>query len=817
MIKKIILLSFLLKGLIGLQLYAQSPVTVSGRIKDAEARPVEGAIVMLYRVSDSLCIKTALSEADGKFELTAINPVPVFFTVTHQLFKEYRSGLLTPASLQSDFSLPDILLESAGEMQTQDVVITATVPFIQRKTDRIVVNPDALIGNSGTTALEVLEKSPGVQVDANGLISLRGKQGVMVLIDDKPTYLSSTDLANYLKSLPSASLATIELMTNPPAKYEAEGNAGIINIRLKKTKKEGLNGSISTSYGQGFYARSNNSLVLNYRINKFNFFTNSSFNINNSYQDLTIKRTYSSASGVLNTIFRQRTFIKKEMQSANVKFGVDYYASKKSTFGIVLSGFRNNEGHTTSNLARIYDGQSFLQNSVTAYNPSTRIFKNGAANLNYLYKLDTLGKEITINTDYIGYDSRQDQSLLSNTYLPDNTFVSKTNLVSELPATIGIWSAKIDYVMPLKKDATFESGVKTSLVNTKNIAQFWDEENGVLTVNNDFSNNFTYRENINSAYINGSKTWKQFSAQLGLRFENTQIKGIQLGNASGNNDSTFVRSYSSLFPTTYLTYNLDSATVHQLGFSYGRRIERPDYQSMNPFTYPLDRFTLYAGNPFLQPTYSHNLELSHTYKNSITTTFLFSVARNVISETIEQNTNIFYSRPGNIGKQYASGITVDAGFPITKWWTLQFHAEAIYNDFQGELYNLMLRNKGWFAYFGPVNQFQFKHQWSAEIAGSIQSSVPSAQFVTIPVWGMRAAVAKQWMKGKLSSKLSINDMLYTFQPGGDIKSLYNSTAEWKSYLDTRVLTVSLSYRFSSGQTLGIRTVGGADSERTRVK
>ncbi|MBX7243029.1 MAG: TonB-dependent receptor [Bacteroidia bacterium] len=817
MIKKIILLSFLLKGLITFQLYAQSPVTVSGRIKDAEARPVEGAIVMLYRVSDSLCIKTALSEADGKYELTAIHPVPVFFTVTHQLFKEYRSGLLTPASLQSDFLLPDILLESAGEMQTQDVVITATVPFIQRKTDRIVVNPDALIGNSGTTALEVLEKSPGVQVDANGLISLRGKQGVMVLIDDKPTYLSSTDLANYLKSLPSASLATIELMTNPPAKYEAEGNAGIINIRLKKTKKEGLNGSISTSYGQGFYARSNNSLVLNYRINKFNFFTNSSFNINNSYQDLTIKRTYSSASGVLNTIFRQRTFIKKEMQSANVKFGVDYYASKKSTFGIVLSGFRNNEGHTTSNLARIYDGQSFLQNSVTAYNPSTRIFKNGAANLNYLYKLDTLGREITINTDYIGYDSRQNQSLLSNTYLPDNTFVSKTNLVSELPAAIGIWSAKIDYVMPLKKDVTFESGVKTSLVNTKNIAQFWDEENGALTVNNDFSNNFTYRENINSAYINGSKTGKRFSAQLGLRFENTQIKGIQLGNASGNNDSTFVRSYSSLFPTTYLTCNLDSASVHQLGFSYGRRIERPDYQSMNPFTYPLDRFTLYAGNPFLQPTYSHNLELSHTYKNSITTTFLFSVARNVISETIEQNTNIFYSRPGNIGKQYASGITVDAGFPITKWWTLQFHAEAIYNDFQGELYNLMLRNKGWFAYFGPVNQFQFKHQWSAELAGSIQSSVPSAQFVTIPVWGMRAAVAKQWMKGKLSTKLSINDMFYTFQPGGDIKSLYNSTAEWKSYLDTRVLTVSLSYRFSSGQTLGIRTVGGADSERTRVK
>ena len=794
---------------------AQETGKISGELQDATQKGVEGAVVSLFQQKDSALIKAILTEIDGKFEFSQLKANTYFLVVNHLSFQNYNSNAIELKMGEMQINLPIISLNSA-DATIKEVNIVAKVPFVEKKIDRTVINPDALISNAGTNALEVLEKAPGVQVDINGNISLKGKTGVLVYIDDKPTYLAASELANYLKSVPASSLGTIEIMTNPPAKYDAEGNAGIINIRMKRTIIKGLNGSVNVSYGQGFYARTNNSLNLNYRINKFNFFTNASYNVNNSYQDLTINRKYYSAQGDLNTAFTQNTFIKKAHSGANVKLGMDYYINKKATLGVVLSGFDNLEKESSDNKARLSDGNAQLLNIVNAYSPSKRNFLNGSVNVNYDYKIDSTGKDLTFNADYIYYDSKLEQNLLSNTYLGDNTFVGRTNLVSNLPSNIDIKTAKIDYVNPFKNGGKFETGAKTSFIATNNIANFFDENNGILTVNNTFSNNFKYKENINAGYVNYSLEKKKFGIQAGLRYENTHIQGNQLGNAT-QKDSSFTRLYNSFFPTFYASYKLDSGDRNQLGFSYGRRIDRPNYQDMNPFTYPLDRFTLYAGNPFLQPTFSNNFELSHTYKNMITTTLLYYHIRNVINETIEQNTNTFYSRPGNIGKQITYGFSVNGAVPITKWWTLQLYGEVLHNISKGNLYNQQLNNVGTYFYVGPVNQFTFAKTWSAELAGSYQSQVAISQFVLIPVGGMRAAVAKKILKGKGSIKLAMSDLFYTFQPGGDIKALNNSSANWLSYLDTRVLTFSFSYRFSNGQGLTARTTGAADSEKMRVK
>ena len=192
-----------------------------------------------------------------------------------------------------------------------------------------------------------------------------------------------------------------------------------------------------------------------------------------------------------------------------------------------------------------------------------------------------------------------------------------------MPSTINIKTAKLDYLHPIKSGGKIEVGAKTSFVDTKNIAEFYDVVDKKPLPNYEFSNDFNYKENINAVYANYSKDFKRLSVQAGLRFESTDIQGIQLGNKLIK-DSTFTRSYSNLFPTFYVLYKLDTTDRHQLSFSYGRRIDRPDYQSMNPFTYPMDRFTLYGGNPFLRPTFSNNFELSHTYKNTITTSLEYS-------------------------------------------------------------------------------------------------------------------------------------------------------------------------------------------------
>lgn len=807
--------AFLVLSIIATQTSAQG--IINGTVLRPDQQKADAAIVNLLRAKDSILVKAVITDSVGQFEFLITKPDTYIISVGFVGAVKYYSKPLGPINANQIIQLGTIQLNPSTASTLEEVTVTNKLPFVEKKIDRTVINPDALVTNAGTNALEVLEKSPGIQVDINGNISLRGKQGVMVFVDDKPTYLSAADLANYLRSLPSSILATIEIMTNPPAKYDAAGNAGIINIKLKRTKTKGINGGINTSYGQGVYARTNNSFNLNYRINKINFFTNLSYNINNSYQDLFIERQYfKPGTSVINSTFNQNSYIKREASGFTGKAGFDYYINKKSTFGLVLNGFVNETVNTTTNNAQVGDATAQLQSLVKAYSPSDRDFNNQSVNLNYTYKLNEKGKEISANADYVGYNGATNQYLLNSIYNANNIFVSSTNLVSNLPSNIDIWAAKIDYLNPLKNGGRFESGVKSSIVNTNNVANFYDVINSQQKPNYDFSNNFTYKENINAAYVNYNFNHKKISFQTGLRFENTNIEGTQLGNPV-RKDSSFTRTYNNLFPTVFMLYRLDSAGNHQMGLSVGRRINRPDYQSMNPFTYPLDRFTLYSGNPYLQPTFSQNIELSHTYKNRFTTAFEFTYVKDVISETIQQENGIFYSRPGNLGEQYAYSLSFNGAFNPVKWWVLQLYTEVTMNDFRSKIYGQQLNNKGTYWYFGPTNQFTINQKWSAELSGTYTTKVVVGQFFTIPVWTMRMGLSKKILKEMGSLKFSLNDIFYTNQPGGDILAVASSTAKWKSFLDTRVATISFSYRFNKGKSLNARNTGGTDAEKGRVK
>lgn len=800
---------------ISLSSIAQS--TISGTVRTPEKMNAEGAIVTLLQSKDSVLVKAVITDSIGQFEIITNKRGDFIISVVYQTAAKYYSPIIHLNGEQSSVKLQAIQLLTRAGNTLDEVIVASKLPFVEKKIDRTVINPEALISNAGTNALEVLEKSPGVQVDINGNISLRGKQGVMVFIDDKPTYLTAADLANYLRSLPSSTLATIEIMTNPPAKYDAAGNAGIINLKLKRTKTKGINGSINTSYGQGVYARSNNSFNVNYRINKINFFTNLSYNINQSYQDLFIERQYFKPNTtVLNSTFNQNSFIQRQSKGFNGKVGFDYYINKKATFGLVLNGFVNLNNTTTTNKAEVGDGSAQLQSLVQAFSPSQRKFNNQSVNLNYSYKLNERGREISTNVDYVGYHGVTDQYLLNSIFDASNNFISKTNLISDLPSDIDIWAVKVDYLNPLKNGGRFEAGIKSSYVNTNNIANFFDEANGSQIPNYDFSNHFSYKENINAAYLNYNFNRKKFSFQTGLRFENTNITGNQLGNLQ-RPDSSFTRQYNNLFPTIFMLYRVDSVGKHQLGLSIGRRINRPDYQSMNPFTYPLDRFTLYSGNPYLQPTFSQNIEFSHTYKNRFTTAIEFTYVKDVITETIQQDNGIFYSRPGNLGQQFSYSLSFNGAFNPTKWWVLQLYSELTYNDFRSTIYGQQLNNKGSFWFISPTNQFVLNKKWSAELSGTYTSRVVTGQFITIPVWTMRMGLSVKILKDMGSLKFTLNDIFYSNQPGGDILAVANSTASWKSFLDTRVGTIAFGYRFNKGKSLNARNTGGSDAEKGRVK
>ena len=801
---------FMCFSIVSLTVIGQQLKSIKGIVKEKDDFLI-GATIAIKNIKNKDIIKAGFSENGGNFELLFSGPDTLLLEVTYVGYENLQKELILGKN--GTLEIGTISLTS-GSVNVKEVTVSAAKSFAVQKIDRMVINPDALISNAGITGLELMERSPGVSVDMNGNISIRGKSGVMVFIDDKPSYLTGADLANYLRSIPSSSIATIEIMTNPPAKYDAAGNAGIINIRLKKNVARGWNGGLNLSYGQGRYARSNNSGNLNYRVGKFNFFGNVSANFNKSYQDLTIERNYFDLEKKPSSSFVQKTFIIPIGRNANTKIGLDYYLNDKVTLGFATGGLVTKSERNLTNKATVTDGNQRVTSFVDADNPTDIQFNNYFVNGNLAFKMKNKS-EITLNLDYIHYDNRIDQTLTNKILSPQKVLLSTSVLESDLPTSLNIQSIKIDYLKTLKKGRV-EAGFKSSLVAADNKALFYDILAAEKKVNNEFTNQFLYDENINAGYLNYSVDLSKFSFQLGFRVENTNIDGYQAGNAIVR-DSAFSNSYTSPFPTFFTQYRVDSANHHVVGLSLGRRIDRPAYKDLNPFSYPMDRFTYYGGNPFLVPTFAYNIDLTYTYKNFVTTTLNYSRSVDVIFETNEQRGTIYYSRPGNFAKQTTYGISINGSQKLTKWWTLQVYAARLKNSFESPIYTEFLDDSKWYSVLSPVNQFVINKRWTAELAGQYQSAVLVGQFIIQAIYSLRAGLSAKILKDKGSLKLNISDIFYTNQIEGDIRNITNANANWFSYLDSRVATLSFSWRFAKGQNVRARKTGGTDDEQKRVK
>lgn len=793
---------------------SQNFIDIKGEIVNDRNEKLFGVTVFLVAADNEQTIKAAFTDNEGKFEFNQVKVTSFRISIQGMGYKKKISQIFT-AGTSSEVILPTILIEEQVEA-LNEVVVTSQKSFVAQKADRIIVDPNALITNAGLSAFEVLEKAPSVTIGFNNSIAIRGKNGVMVLINNKPTNLTVDDLVSYLKAIPASEIERIEIMNNPPAMYDAAGNAGIINIILKKNSVKGTNGSVNVSYGQGKYERKNTSFNLNYRIEKWNFFTSLNSGQNKSFQDLTITRNYFTPSGDLSSVFTQNSYITPNSKNNSFKIGTDFYATSKTTFGIVWNGFSNPSQRNTSNTATVLDGNSQLVNTISSENPMEVDFKNSSFNLNMNHKLKESGQEIAVNLDNISYDSKVAQNLMNQTFNATNQLVDSSQLVSKLPSDIKIKTANIDYTGIQFKGGKLDLGVKSSFVRTRNVANFEDVVDGVRTPNYDFSNDFAYKENINATYVNYAKEFTKFSIQLGLRLENTNIKGYQAGNPVVA-DSTFHIKYTNLFPTLYVQYKLDTIQKHVVGLSMGRRINRPNYKDLNPFTYPIDRFTFYGGNPYIKPTFSYNVDVSHTFKNYFTTTLMYSYTNDVISETNEQRGTIYYSRPGNFDTEISYGISVNGVFKIKKWWTINLYTSYLNAIYKSEVYTEKLNDSNWNWVIMPTNQFVINETWSAELSGQYQNGLLSGQFFISPVGSVRAGISKKILKDKGVIKLNASDVFYTNQIEGQIRNIANANASWYSLFDSRVVTFTFSYRFSKGENLKVRQTGASQEEQKRVK
>lgn len=790
-----------------------NPFAVKGQVL-AQKVALQGATVALLTIDSTVQAQVATG-ADGFFALQAPAAGNYLVKVSATGYATYFSAPVQVSAANPVRTLAPIALAPAAN-KLADVVVVGRKPLFEQKSDRMIVNVDASPANEGTTAMDVLERSPGVTVDKDGNISLKGKNNVMVMVDGKPTFLSNADLANLLRSMPSSQLDQLEIMTNPPAKYDAAGNAGIINIKTKKSKARGFNGSITTGVGAGRMWRSNNSVQLNYRKNKVNLFANYSYNYNEWIQDMEIGRRFTNAgTGALLSTFDQVNVMESYRRTQTAKVGMDYYASKKTTLGVVLTGIYTPTEFYGDNTTFIKDPTGDLQTRMNAAVNNTTRLKNGGVNLNFRHQIDSTGREITADADYLGYDIGNTQGLSSFFFDKNGNPSAPAELIrGQLPSNIEIYSARVDYVHPLRNKMKLEAGAKSSWVNTDNVALFEEWHADSWRPDAGRSNQFDYYENINALYVNAQKQLNpKWSAQLGLRMENTIARGQQV-----TTGEQFDRNYTQLFPTAYAAYK--ASDNNQFTLSYGRRIQRPNYQDMNPFYFFLDKYTFQVGNPWLQPQFSHNIDLSHTFKGFLTTTLNYTNTRNIIDQLLEQDdaTNTTFVRMGNIARQEQIGLSVAGGVPVTKWWNANVFLNVFHNQFEGNVSGTDVE-LGATSFVGNVqNIFRFKKGWGGELSGFYRSKSQEGVFTARSMAQLSLAGSKQIMQGKGTLRLTIRDP-FNWQYFRGAAKYGTVDVNVQNRWDNRTAYVSFTYRFgkvAQQQAQARKRTGGPD-EQSRVK
>ena len=766
---------------------------VSGTAVDTKHAPIESATISLMKSKDSSVIKIALSNKAGKFSFAGIPYGNYFIAVSSVNFSSVNSDIFSISENNTSAVIDALILQPVAK-NIAAVVVTSKKPLIEQKIDRMVVNVDASVTNVGSTALEVLEKSPGVSVDKDGNISLKGKSSVMVMIDGKPSYLSGAELASLLSSMNSSQLSQIEIMTNPSAKYDAAGNAGVINIKTKKSITQGFNGSVTLNYGQGVYAKSTNSITLNYRTAKINTFLNYGYTINKGFMNFDIQRNFFGTDGTKISELDQQSNRINQSQNNNLKLGADYFINKQTTIGIVTTGFiapQKQDGFTTSYLK---DDNKNINSIEKTIRKVDNTWKNGTVNLNFHSAFDSSKKDIAVNFDYLHYDFSGNQNITGLSYDPSLVLQSSNYLKNLLPLTIDIYSGRIDYAQPLNNGVKLETGIKTSLVKTNNVSNFFNLSNNNWATDSVLSNTFNYSENINAAYLNLNKKYGKWMVQAGVRLENTNYKGLQTS-LSQKSDSSFNRNYTNLFPTAFISYEANGN--NQFALSIGRRIDRPAYQELNPFIGFIDKYTYSTGNPFLQPQFSTNIELSHSFKNLLITTINYSVVHDMINETLIHKDSVIIRSVGNIGTRYNYGITESASIPFTKWYSATLFANLYQNKYAGEINGYPFNAKQLTLSLNVNNQFSFTNGWSAELSGNYTSrNRNEGQAILLPAGQVSAGIAKQLLNNKASIKFNVRDIFYTQNPK-EIQNFQDVQSTLKISRDTRVFNIAFVYRFGA--------------------
>ena len=779
---------------------------ITGKVLDDQQRAVDYANILLLNPVDSSLVKGTLSDSSGYFIFEKVAPAEYLISVSFIGYNDYFTEVM---KVNQDVELASFRL-STNNAQLDEVVVKAKKPFIELKADKIVMNVDASPVAAGNNALELLMKSPGVNVDQDENVSLKGKQGVLILIDGKNTYLSNEELVKMLESMPANSIESIEIIHSPSSKYDAQGNAGVINIRLKKNENLGLNGNVGAGFGYGETPKGDASLNLNYRQEKYNVFGNFSYRHHERNQLLDIDRNI-PFEGML-TIFDQDNKRHSYSDRFYFKTGADYYLSDKTTVGVLATTSFGDWNEDGSSVASLFGDNSNPFDRVLANNAERENWQNFTYNFNVRHAIDDKGQEITFDADGSTYDNPERQTAENRYFSNEDTEVQAPYMFrTDNESMVDIKAIKTDYTLPLNDKWNIEAGAKASLVTTDSELDFQVLEEDEWVQDFGRSNIFSYEESIYAAYANVSTSVFGLQVQAGLRSEYTQSDGF-----SETLNQRVTRDYLNFFPSVSLSHTVKEK--HSLSYAFSRRIDRPNYGNLNPFVFFLDQFTFSKGNPFLQPQYTNNFTLNYGFQQYFFATFSYSRTTDAMTEVIEQNeaeAQIFQT-VDNLDLFENYSVNLSTMIPWKDWLSTRLNVSTFYNYFDSPSSEGIIKQEQLTTNLYISNNFTINKFMQAELSAWYQSPMVYGMIEMQEMYSVNAGVSAQFFDGKANLKVSLDDVFNTLAWSADIQQGDIDAFIYQKN-ETRKINISLTYKFGNNKVKPARRRRTATSdEQNRV-
>ena len=733
--------------------------SISGILKDQDHKPVEFATVGLYSAADSSLVESLISNEEGSFIFQNPKIGRYYIGATFIGYRNTYSETLLIGPSQNKIDTGVLTMESSSQ-SLETVTVTGQKSMMEMKQDRMVFNVENSIFSEGNTALELLEKAPGVTVDQDGNIAIKGKEGVRVMLNGRLSYLSQSELAILLKSTPSNTVSKIEVITNPSSKYDAAGTSGMLNIVLKQNNNFGFNGAINANGGRGRAGRYEPGTSLNYRNGKWNLFGSYNYSHRTEIEYRTDLRRFKE-NQIINRYSDQRTAATTNPVAHNFKFGADFTLSEKDIFGFIVNGnIGNSDNNLTTTNELIAAAGNLILDAQTQSRDNSK-WNTKSYNLNYVHKFNDAGKEFSTDFYYSGNDFQANQ-LMSTTYLDEAGEIIRplSSRRGGIPSLTNVYVAKADYTSQLGKKAKIETGWKSSYVEVDNNLKYDTLSGNNWVADAGTTNHFIYKEQIHASYLNYSLEVGKFKLMAGLRGEFTQTRGLQ-----ATTDSLVKRNYFQLFPSLFSTYQLNDNQSVQM--SYSRRIGRPDYNALNPFRVYRDPYQYYSGNPFLRPELSNAVEVSHNFKGIFVTTFEYSYTKEAINWLMQQvaSLNLTVSTRENLQSRSYLGLSVSANLSPASWWTINAYFNVFRNRFVG---GNQIAVKGVdnakTSFFGNMsNSLKIGKGFSAELSANFTSPTVYGVYRNRNVFVMSAGIQKKVLQGEATLKLAVNDLLQTRQ------------------------------------------------------